>query len=229
MPLTVVYWSCLNLLICNRMKKFLPVALVLIVLLAGFGFYLFGRQATVPSSEKTDSVETVPEQASPQAEEKSGVISSIKDAMGLGKKMQCTYTDKDDSSVSSTIFIDGQKFKFTSEMNGEKMYGLFDGETQYTWTTGKEKQGWKMTKACLEELGQTAKQVTEGQPSSTPEDYQAAFDNAENVACAPAANEDFSVPTDIVFTDQCEMLKNSMKALESMKGQLPAGMNIPGY
>jgi hypothetical protein len=63
----------------------------------------------------------------------------------------------------------------------------------------------------------------------TPEDLQESFATAENVRCTPATSEDFSIPTDIVFTDQCEMLKNSMKALESMKGQLPAGMNIPGY
>lgn len=214
------------------MKKFLPVVLVLIVLLfAGAGFYLFGGQDASPAREKSENAETAKESASLQTEEKGSVIGSIQDAMGIGKKMQCTYSAKDGSGTSSTVFVDGQKFKFTSEASGEKVYGLFDGETQYTWTTGKEKQGLKMSKACLDELGKTASPVTEGNTASntTPQDIQESFGDAENVSCVAAASEDFSVPTDIVFVDQCEMMRNSMKALEGVKGQLPAGMNIPGY
>jgi hypothetical protein len=159
------------------------------------------------------------------------VIGSIKDAMGLGQKMKCTYSDKDGSGVSSTVFVDGQKFKFTTEANGEKMYGVFDGDTQYMWTADAKKQGWKMTKACTEELGKTAEKMTEGSSTSTatPQDFQESFDSAENVRCEPAGSEDFSIPADITFVDQCEMIRDSMKALEQMKGQLPEGFTIPGY
>lgn len=213
------------------MKKFLPAAIALIVLLAGAGFYLSGRQGASKATEESGSRETARETALPQAEEQGGIIGSIKDAMGLGKKMKCTYSEKDGSGTASTIFIDGQKFKFTSEMNGEKAYGLFDGETQYTWTTGEKKQGWKMTKACIEELGKTAAQMTEGNSTNTetPQDFQESFDNAQNVKCEPATDEDFSIPADITFVDQCEMMRDSMKALEQMKGQLPEGFTIPGY
>ncbi len=207
------------------MKKLLPIVLALIVL-AGIGWYLMSKkQNGLPVSEDGKSVGT----ALPTPGETPGVIGSIKDAMGLGKKMKCTYSAPG-GGVSSTVFIDGQKVKFTSAMNGQAMYGLFDGETQYTWTTGKEKQGWKMTKACMDELGKTASQMAEGAGASVPEpqDFEKSFDTAQNVQCEPAGSEDFSIPTDITFVDQCEMIRNSMKALEDIKGQLPAGVKIPG-
>ncbi|MFZ2299674.1 MAG: hypothetical protein WAW00_00895 [Candidatus Moraniibacteriota bacterium] len=207
------------------MKKLLPIALILIVL-AGIGWYLMSKKQDVsPATDK--SAET----AMPVPGGGSGVIGSIKDAMGLGQKMKCTYSAKDGSGASSTVFVDGKKFKFTTDANGEKMYGVFDGETQYMWTTGAQKQGFKMTKVCTDELAQAAAKVTEGGTASTatPQDLQESFDTAQNVQCEAASGEDFSIPTDITFVDQCEMIKNSMKALEEMKGQLPADIKIPGY
>jgi hypothetical protein len=214
------------------MKKIFLVVLVLFVLGAG-GFYLSGKQGMPQVSEKENSVATPLDTVTPKVEEKKSVINSIKDAMGLGQKMNCTYTDVDSKGMttSSTITVDGQKYKFTSDVNGEKMYGLFDGTTQYTWTTGVKGQGWKMDKTCMEELGKLAPKRVEDKSAKAPEapqDIEKSFANAQNVACVPASNEDFSVPTDVVFVDQCEMMKNSLKALEGMKGKLPAGMNIPG-
>lgn len=213
------------------MKMSLPLVIGFVaLLLAGIGFYVFGRQDAAPASKEEGSTETASEGALPQAEEQGSMIGSIKDAMGLGKKMKCTYSEKDGSGVSSTVYVDGQKFKFTTEANGEKMYGVSDGDTQYMWT-GTKKQGFKMTKACIEELGKTAGQATEGSGANTttPQDFEKSFETAENVRCEAATGEDFSAPADIAFVDQCEMMRSGMKALEQMKGQLPNGFTIPGY
>lgn len=205
------------------MKKLVPIAAVLIVL-AGIGWYLSNRQDAAPVSEQGEGILRT---AMPTPGDAPGVIGSIKDAMGLGKKMKCTYADAQ-NGASSTVFIDGQKFKFTSEVNGEKMYGVFDGDTQYMWTTGQTKQGFKMGKACMDELGKMAPQ-TEGSKNTAPaQDFEKSFEMAQNVRCEPATSEDFSIPTDVTFVDQCAMIKDSMKALEGIKGQLPAGVNIPG-
>src|SRR3989344_4592978 len=201
------------------MKKLVPIVLALIVL-AGAGWYLMQKRGGSQVSEK--SGDALSETAT------SGVIGSIKDAMGVGKKMKCTYALADGSGASSTVFVDGQKFKFTSEMNGETVYGLFDGETQYTWTTGAKKQGWKMVASCMEALGQQAAQMTAGD-STAPQNVQESLDTAQDVQCEAAASEDFSVPTDIEFVDQGEMIKKTMEALEDFKGQLPDGVDIPGY
>lgn len=207
------------------MKKLLPIALILIVL-AGIGWYLSQKQEGSPTADKAA------ETAMPVPGGGSGVIGSIKDAMGLGQKMKCTYSAKDGSGASSTVFVDGKKLKFTTDANGEKMYGVFDGDTQYMWTTGTEKQGFKMTKACTDELAQAAAHMMEGGQkgaAATPQDLQESFDTAQNVQCEAATGEDFSVPTDITFVDQCEMMRSSMKELEQMKGKLPEGFTIPGY
>lgn len=208
------------------MKRFLPVVLI-VLLLGAVGFYLFRDTLLSPK----DSRSTEPDVKLSPAEEDASIIGSIQDAMTLGEKLKCTYSAQAGSGTSSTIFIDGQKFKSVTDVNGEKMYGLFDGETQYTWTTGTQKQGFKMTKACMEELAKTAPQTTANNNggNTTPQDLQKSFDAAQNVSCEAATGEDFSVPTDIVFADQCEMIRNSMKALEDIKGQLPDGVSIPGY
>ncbi len=212
------------------MKKNLLIVLVLIILALVIGWYLVKSRNTAPVSVMETGKDIVnTNEAPPSAGGASGVIGSIKDAMGLGKKMKCAYSGKD-GGTTSTVFVDGQKFKFVSEMNGEKLYGLFDGETQYTWTAGAQKQGWKMTKSCMDELGTLSARETQSAGNDTaPQDYQKSFDAAQNVRCEAAAGEDFSVPADIVFADQCAMLKNSMKSLQNIKGQLPSGVNIPGY
>lgn len=210
------------------MKKILVVVAVVIFLVL-VGLFMRGKQ--ISPQDMGQKGTATPTEATPQtAPEKNGIISSIKDAMGLGQKMRCTYTapDAKGAPVTSTIAVDGQKYKFTSDSKGEKLYGLFDGETQYTWTTGTTKQGWKMTKACMEELSKSVP-TSNGAAPETPQDAQKSFANAENVQCVPSASEDFTVPTDVNFVDQCEMMRNSLKALDGMKGKLPAGVNIPGY
>lgn len=183
------------------------------------------KQSAVSTSDQTSDI--APQ---PPVEQKNGVISSIKDAMGLGKKMSCTYTNPADPSVSTTVFIDGQKIKTTTAVKGETLYGIFDGNTQYTWTAGATKQGFKMNKSCTDELKNLAPQTPAGNaptPAPTPVQDSQSFDNAQNVNCVAADDTDFSIPSDITFTDQCEMLRNSVKSLNQIKQQLPAGAKLP--
>jgi len=76
---------------------------------------------------------------------------------------------------------------------------------------------------------ETAGQIAENTQTTTSQDIEASFDATKNVACEVATSEDFSIPTDINFVDQCAMIRESTKTLESIKSQLPAGVNIPGY
>lgn len=216
------------------MKKFLPMIVLIILGLLIIWFFWFRQPSATPSAEKNTSAGTTSETSLPKAEEKNAVIGSIQDAMGLGKKMKCEYSAKDGNGAS-TIFVDGQKFKSTSEVDGVKMYGLFDGTTQYTWTSN-DKQGWKMDKTCLDGLSESVPDVTQengdtessDQPTNK-QDLRDSFAAAQNAQCSPATGEDFSVPMDIVFADQCQMIKDSKKALEQMKDKLPSGFKVPGY
>ncbi len=211
------------------MKKFLPIVLVLIILI-GAGLFVRGKQ-TMQTPEKERNSAVLPQMA-PSTNEKGGIVSSIKDAMGLGQKMKCTYTapDGDKSQSSSTIVVDGQKYKFVVEAKGEKSYGIFDGDTQYMWSD-KTKQGLKMSKSCIEELNQSVPSTGNSNSLATPEtpqDFEKSFDNVQGMKCEPT-DEDFSLPTDVNFVDQCEVMKATTKAMEGIKDKIPAGMNIPGY
>ena len=225
----VIYSHCKEINFFNYycMKKFLPIVLVLIILI-GVGLFIRGEQ-TAQAPEKQGNSTVLP-QITPSTNEKGGLVSSIKDAMGLGQKMKCTYTAPDGNRNQglSTIVVDGQKYKFIAEVNGEKSYGIFDGETQYMWSD-KTKQGLKMTKSCIEGLSQSVPSNGNSNALATPEtpqDFEKSFGDAQGVKCEPS-NEDFSLPTDVNFIDQCEIMKASTKAMEGIKDKIPAG-TYPG-
>lgn len=211
------------------MKKFLPIALVLVVLI-GAGLYIRSKQGAVVIPEKAGEGSLLPDVVS-EAGEKVGVVSSIKDAIGLGKKMKCTYITSDGSGgqSSSSIIVDGKKYEFSAEVNGQTSYGIFDGETQYIWS-GNTKQGLKITKACIDELTKSIPQNGDNNSSTAPkdpQDFENSFGNGASAKCEPTS-EDLSVPTDINFIDQCELMRSTTKAMEGVKDKLPAGVTIPG-
>jgi hypothetical protein len=205
------------------------IGLIGLLVIIGLGAYFYTNQATKETAEggamealdKAKEVKT--------AVEEKGMVSSIKDAMGLGMAMKCTYTmDEADKSMQSDVLVDGEKFRATTTVNGIKSYVLSDGADQYMWTD-KDTKGFKMSKACLEDL-KNKFPTPDNNQTTVPkiEDAQAALDMAKNVQCNPIESVDLTVPKDITFTDQCAMMKDSMKAMEQMKDKMPAGMSVPG-
>lgn len=166
-----------------------------------------------------------------QKEENGGMINSIKDAIGMGKKMECTYTYKageGNESFTSKAYIEGKKYKSESEVMGKKQLMVFDGETMYTWSEA-DKKGTKWVKSCLDELNKDDKTEKTDSNTTIPkeeniDDASEVFDDAMDTKCVPVDSIDFSVPSDIVFSDMCEQLK-AMK--ESLGKNLPKGVSIP--
>ena len=159
--------------------------------------------------------------------EKGGVVSSIKDAMGLGKSMKCAYRFKGEAGdITSTAYINGKKYKAESNVMGKKQIVIFDETAMYSWAEG-EKTGMKMTKVCMAEMEKNIPKAEGGKEpmadSITDEEF---FENSTDVSCEPYSGADFSVPSDIVFTDQCEMLKNMLKNIPA-GANIPKGVNIP--
>lgn len=196
----------------------------MVVLLVGIFFWWQGKKATAPMMEQSQSVATTTEQT-PSDTGKS-MVASIKDAMGLGKTMQCTYAGDGDTTTSSTVVVAGQKFKSTTVTKDKTVYALFDGENQYTWMSD-SKQGMKMSKACLDKMKDTVKSMTPTEQSAAPQDVSKTFDVAKNVACETAPSVDLTVPTDITFTDQCAMMEKSLQMMQEVKDKLPKGITIP--
>ncbi|HRY82951.1 MAG TPA: hypothetical protein P5232_04630 [Candidatus Moranbacteria bacterium] len=153
--------------------------------------------------------------------ETSGVISSIKDAMGLGKAMKCEYRFKGEGGdITSTAYVNGKKYKAESTVMGKKQIVIFDETAMYSWAEG-EKTGMKMAKTCMEEMEKNIPKAQGGQePIADSISDEEFFENSTDVSCLPYSGTDFSIPKDIVFTDQCQMLKDMMK-------NIPAGINMP--
>lgn len=188
------------------------------IAILGVSFVLAGcgaqnsRQEQVQLQEKT--------------QQQSSTISSIKDAMGLGKKMKCEYVLADGKdSVKAISYVEGKNFKSTVTVGSMISNTVFDGETMYSWSDG-QGTGMKMKMSCMEKLGESMPQDQKngnGAPIEAPEDH---FKNATDVDCVLASdNVDFSVPAGITFTDQCEMMEKSMEMMKNIKlpGNLPQG------
>ena len=179
-----------------------------ILLLAGCG------------NKVTDNQSQNQEQAQKQTQGKTqgGVISSIKDAMGLGKTMRCTYRIQDQNGQSEVVtYVDGEKYATEMTIAGRKQRMVYNKEAMYNWQEG-QKQGMKMTKSCMEEMGKNAPEDNTENEDMPEFSAQNNFDGAMDVKCEEVSNADFSVPTDVEFQDQCEMMKGIMKNIPSGMG-----------
>ena len=197
------------------MKKPLVIVLVIVVLAAIAGAFFFTKKSEMPATTggNKGTVEKAVEGA------KDSIVGSLKDAVGLGKKMECTY--KDAESETKT-YIDGMKYKSVTTSKEGEMISIFNGEDFYGWNS-KTKEGYVMKKACMEELAKNMPKV-EGQEASNPADFETTEDVMEDFSmdkCKEAGSVDFSIPKDINFVDQCEMLKNLSNSLKDFK--MPTG------
>lgn len=153
-----------------------------------------------------------------KTQEGSSIVGSLKEAVGLGKKMTCTSKD---ASGDTTAYIDGKKYKSVTATSEGTMVAIFTGEDFYGWNE-KTKEGFKMTKACTDELSkdvpESAEEAAEAEDDFiTTEDIveEGGFDNDN---CKETTEKvDFNIPSDVKFIDQCEFIKTlqaEMPALE---------------
>ncbi len=204
------------------------VGLIGIVIVIAIGLYWYTSQGPA-NKNALESGEMAIEKAKDAKDmmENKGMASSIKDAMGLGTAMSCTYTmEQDGKTFESTVNVEGEKFQSVTTIGDITTYALSDGNDQYMWTSG-SKQGFKMSKACLEDMKKMTPPSTGDKKTPSMDDAKAALDAAKNVKCSPASDISLTVPTDITFTDQCAMMKDSMKMMEQYKDKMPAGMTYP--
>lgn len=210
----------------NFMGKIIGAVFVLMLLVGGF-LYWNSRSKSVANAPTVDQAT---QGVSPVPAESQGVISSIKEAMGLGQKMQCTYTmNESGKTFESKVTVDGQKYASTTTIDDMTVYGVFDGENQYAWTSA-NKTGTKMSKSCMEKMTAAVRDMPNPaeSPANTPQDMEKVFDMAKNVKCEAAGMEaDFSIPKEVTFTDSCALMEQSMQMMEEMKDKLPAGMVMP--
>lgn len=202
------------------------VGLLGLVIIIGIGAYWYTSHAPANQSALEGGEKAIEKaKDAKDALEGKGMVASLKDAMGMGVAMHCTYS-LDDTGVTTESWIDGEKIRTKSLVSNFTTETIFDNGTQYMWTSASP-QGMKMDKACIEKMAASLPKTEESQGTATPQDVKATFDFAKNVKCEPSTDADFSLPKDVTFTDQCAMMENSMKMMEQYKDKMPAGMEIP--
>ena len=203
-------------------KLFGLLSLVIVLAIGGY-WYTSHAPATKQSIDSGQSAIDKAKEVKDAVENK-GVVSSLRDAMGLGTTMHCTYA-LDGVNATTEAWINGEKVRTTSTTDKMTTNSISLDGTQYMWTSA-TKQGMKLDKACLEKMKATLPTSTTDK-TTTPKDIKDTFDMAKNVKCELADNADFELPKDITFTDQCAMMQDSMKMMEQMKDKLPAGVKLP--
>ncbi|HFC76655.1 MAG TPA: hypothetical protein ENJ27_00255 [Candidatus Moranbacteria bacterium] len=140
-------------------------------------------------------------------------VAGIKNMLKNGETIKCVSKDNDGEWVTYT---NGKKFKGEGMQAGKKQNVLFTNDTTYTWdeTT---KTGQKMSKKCLEEfqktIGSTSNTINPEVDKNFSVEKLETEEQSGKVNCSPATGINFSVPSDVNFTDQCEIMKQQMKGL----------------
>lgn len=190
---------------------------ILIGCIAIFAIFVFAGCSKIAT--KTDETKTTSQQDEKVAAN-GGIINSLKDAMGLGQKMDCTYKTKlDDEVYESRAIVQGEKYKTIENYDGKKMISIFDGKVAYTWTEG-ENKGSKFEINCMEEL---FKDDTDTDSSSGDKEEfkdiikdEEDFEDTTDTKCVPT-NESLEIPKDIIFEDACVELKEQLESLKKQE------------
>jgi hypothetical protein len=180
------------------------------------------------NSAKNDVVSKV-EQGKEMAEDGKGLVGGLKEAMKKGLTMKCVADSPDGHWVTYT----NGKYSRTegTTADGHEMVIVVNKEATYTWDK-KTKKGQKLDKKCMEEFEKTfagsAMNDTEGPAEEmvddfTPEKLEAKEKSGE-LKCSPSTKADFTVPSDVQFTDQCKLMMEQMNKLKSQMPEAFSGM-----
>ena len=178
---------------------------------------LFAATLFAGCGDKVQELKDTKNNISSKVEEGKSLVGGLKDAMKNGVTMKCTGDDEDGTWVTYT---NGKNFRTEVTTEGKQQRIIMKDNVSYVWEKD-AKTGIKMDKKCMEDfqksLGIDIETFEDDNFGFTSEDLEA--EEAEGKAkCSPSTDADFSVPSDINFTDQCEMLK---KQMGQAKAQIP--------
>lgn len=200
----------------------------MVIILIGLFFWWSGKnksgQPESAKQERTTETETPKQQE--KSESKIGGISDWLSSLAGGKALTCTYkfdASGKDKDAEVKVSMMGKKYRSEFEVGGMKFASVFDGTTLYSWSDI-QKQGTKMDMNCMEQLKTQAPQGGDQnkQYEKSPEDF---LKNQPNIQCEPSSGAtDFSVPSDVQFTDSCAMMQKSLEMMQQYKDKIPGGL-----
>jgi len=163
-----------------------------------------------------------------EQEEEGAVNQSLKDLMGSGKNLECSWEFEDPEGKGRTtglVYIAGNRsrseVRVRVEGEGEELanmdlISINDGEMGYMWNEG-QTTGSKYNIAEMEKLGE---EMSQGQENITQNQTQNDWENIYNYECKNWRVDEskFSVPTNVEFTDMMAQMQQMQEQTENMKG-----------
>ena len=163
-----------------------------------------------------------------EQEEEGAVNQSLKDLMGSGKNLECSWEFEDPEGKGRTtglVYVAGNRsrseVRVRVEGEGEELanmdlISINDGEMGYMWNEG-QTTGSKYNIAEMEKLGE---EMSQGQENITQNQTQNDWENIYNYQCKNRRVDEskFSVPTNVEFTDMMAQMQQMQEQTENMKG-----------
>jgi len=187
-------------------------AAVAVIVLAGCGEGV--------SQMKNDVTSTI-EEGKQMVDNGGGFVGGLKDAMKNGVAMKCINTDIDGEWVTYT---NGKKFRSEGIEAGKTQVVLVTDGVSYMWEKG-AKTGQKIDMNCIKNFQKDMgipdyEEADDMDFDYTPEELEAE-EASGKLNCSPATDANFSVPTDVEFTDQCQVMKKQMEGLKTQLQSMP--------
>ena len=166
------------------------------------------------------------EQTGEQGESFNG---SLKEMLGLGKKVECSWQFDDPegkSSSTGTVWVDGDRSRseVSVKVEGEEgtdmdMISISDGKMNYMWSRG-QKTGSKFDIAEMEKLSQEMKvDQSDNYQNQAQSDWEKMYDY--KCKAWRVDESKFLVPTDVEFTNMMEQMETIKQNMAGVCDNLP--------
>jgi len=160
---------------------------------------------------------------------------SLKELLGLGKKVECSWQFEDPESKVSTsglVWVDGNRSRSEIRVEGTgesdmNMIQVSDGEISYMWNQG-QKSGSKFNIAEMEKIGKEMETDQTDQDENYQNKAQSNWEKMYNYKCKAWRVDEskFSIPTDVEFTDMVEQMQQMQEQTENMKQNMAGVCNM---
>ena len=163
------------------------------------------------SSEKQEEQDKQEQQGEQQGGEKEEWLEQLQ----KGEKLSCTYTD--DQGGEAQVFMDGENYRMEYVSDQGNMTSVSREGVLYIWGDQMPDSGMKFAQDCFEDFDT---------PSSSSQEYytssEEVVEEIPDISCTSIDRVDTSIPENISFVDQCDM----MKQFQQMETQLPEGVEM---
>ena len=192
-----------------------------IVIVTGMFILLVGAAVAAFFLMREDAAPRTQEQEQAMEQGGDGVEAWIA-GLASGKRMECEYRMMGENGAETSVKMYAERDRYRTEVMTPqgKYISISDGNTVYSFLEG-SKEGMKMDMDCMKDMAADLPKV-EGMPVreqyAVPEE---AIGNTPGISCRETDSVDVSVPSDIIFTDQCAMLRQQTEMMKQYQEQMP--------